>query len=400
MSERDLKDYIVKLNDRNIQRQRESGFTLYTIIGAIIFCFIHLLDNFEIAIRIINDLKHLYITVIVSNAIFLFSFFYLSYNSATRKITLTKIFPFKRPFDFEIGYYIFFIFYLTISIFNFILLPKVQHIWHIIFLLIFGILTLLNVISPFVIKFFESKKINEKKKKGYSIEEFDFTFFNESLSKNISIVLFCWAITLFVFWIFILYNIDFNLETKLISSTSKYVLVYFALLYLIKKALDLKSKEQENYQLEYFEKEIFFQNISNDEIKNKFENDFDGIPFSKWISNKHIEIINFFEIKSQEFISQDILINELNTIEKTKYTFEFSGRLQSIIDNQSKYLKETTDFVQRISVAFNDLKNFSSLNDDEINQLNYVHNYLNQSINGFNILYNNLSSHIILQQNR
>lgn len=45
MAERDLKDYIVKLNDRNIQRQRETGFTLYAILGAIIFCIFYLIDN-------------------------------------------------------------------------------------------------------------------------------------------------------------------------------------------------------------------------------------------------------------------------------------------------------------------------------------------------------------------
>lgn len=400
MSERDLKDYIVKLNDRNIQRQRESGFTLYAIIGAIVFCVFHLLDNIEIATQIKNDIKHLNVSVFVSNAIFVLSFFYLSYDTATRRQTLTKIFPYKRPLDIEISDYPFFISYLTISFLNFVILFQNQNIWHKIFVLTFGILTLLNVLSPFAIKLFRVYKRKKKKKKGYSIEEFDFTFFNKKIIRIISISILCWATLLSAFWIFVATKVDFSLEPQLISNTSKYVIIFFALLYLTKKAMDIKSKEHDNNELEDFEKEIFFQNISNKEIKSKYEKDFDGIPFSKWISDKHIEMMNFFETKHQEFLAQDILIIDINSIDKSKLTFEFSGRLQTIISNQANILRETTDFVQRISGAFKDLKNFSSLNEDEVRHLNYVQNYLNQLINGFNIQYSNLSKQIQTQQER
>ena len=79
MTKRDLKDYIVKLNDRNIQRQRETGFTLYAILGAIIFCFFYLIDNIGVFISIKNDIDFLNIAVVTSNTIFIFSYFYISY---------------------------------------------------------------------------------------------------------------------------------------------------------------------------------------------------------------------------------------------------------------------------------------------------------------------------------
>lgn len=400
MSERDLKDYIVKLNDRNIQRQRESGFTLYAIIGAIVFCVFHLLDNIEIAILIRNDIKHLNIAVFVSNAIFVLSIFYFSYRSATRRHTLTKIFPYKRPLDIEISDYPLFIFCLTISFLNFVTLNQNQNTWHEIFLLTFGILTLSNFLSPFVINLYGFYKRKKKKKKGHSIEEFDFTFFNKTVIRIFSISSIVYATFLSVYWIFVANKIDFTLETKLISSTSKYVIIYFSLLYLTKKAMDIKSKDHNNNQLEDFEKEIFFQNISNEEIKTKYEKDFDGIPFSKWINDKHIEIINFFDAKQQEFLALDLLIIDVNSIDKTNLTFEFSGRLQMIINNQANILTETTDFVQRIASSFKDLKNFSSLDENEVSRLNYVREYLNQLINAFNNQYINLSKQIEKEQNR
>jgi hypothetical protein len=215
-----------------------------------------------------------------------------------------------------------------------------------------------------------------------------------------SLSLLLYATILSAYWIFIAHKVDFGLEPKLISSTSKYVIIYFALLYLTKKAMEIKSKEHDNNQLEDFEKEIFFQNISNEEIKNKYEKDFDGIPFSKWITDKHIEIMNFFDIIQQDFSAQDLLIIDVNSIDKTNLTFEFSGRLQTIINNHANILRKTTDFVQRISGAFKDLKNFSSLDEDEVSRLNYVQNYLNQLINAFNHQYSNLARKIQIQQDR
>jgi len=399
MEQRDLKDYIVKLNDRNIQRQRETGFTLYAILGSIVFCVFYLIDNIEIPTSIFNDNKFLNVAVFVSNAMFIFSFLYISYGTATRRQTLTKIFPYKQPIKIEISDYPFFSSYLTICTLNLMLIGQHQNLPHKIFLIIFSALTALNILSPFVIKLYGNIKQNKKKKKGLSIEEFDFTFFNKKVIRIFSIAILLYATILSIYWGIAALCVDFNMEPKTIASVSKYVIIYFALLYLTKKTMDIKSKEHENNQLEDFEKEIFFENISNEEISKKFEKDFDGIPFSKWITEKQIEIMNFFDQKRQTFLAQDLLIIDVDGIDKVKLPYEFSGRLQDIINSQSSILSKTTDFVQRIATAFNDLKNFSSLNEVEVDQLNYVQNYLNQLIMAFNRQYSNLSQQIEARQN-
>jgi hypothetical protein len=399
MEQRDLKDYIVKLNDRNIQRQRETGFTLYAILGSIVFCVFYLIDNIEIPISIFNDNKFLNVAVFVSNAMFIFSFLYISYGTATRRQTLTKIFPYKQPIKIEISDYPFFLSYLTICTLNLMLIGQHQNLPHKIFLIIFSALTALNILSPFVIKLYGNIKQNKKKKKGLSIEEFDFTFFNKKAIRIFSVAILIYATILSIYWGIVALCVDFNMEPKTIASVSKYVIIYFALLYLTKKTMDIKSKEHENNQLEDFEKEIFFENISNEQISKKFEKDFDGIPFSKWITEKQIEIMNFFDQKRQAFLAQDLLIINVDGIDKVKLPYEFSGRLQDVINSQSSILSETTDFVQRISTAFNDLKNFSSLNEEEVDQLNYVQNYLNQLIMAFNRQYSNLSQQIEARQN-
>lgn len=400
MEQRDLKDYIVKLNDRNIQRQRETGFTLYAILGSIVFCVFYLIDNFEIPSAIYTDYKFLNVAVFSANATFIVSLFYFSYGTATRRQTLTKIFPYKSPLNIEISDYPFFISYLTITILNFWLLGQHQNTWHKVFLWIFILLTFLNVLSPFVIKLFGYLSRRRKKKKGHSVEEFDFTFFNKKRIRIFSVVFLTYATVLSAYWIFVAFEIDFNLEPKEIATISKYIIIYFAFLYLLKKAMDIKSKEHDNNELEDFEKVIFFENISNEEIAKRYENDFDGIPFSKWITEKQIEIMDFFDKKRQTFLAQNNLLINVDTIDKIKLPYEFTGRLQDIINNQATVLKETIDFVQKISGGFNDLKNFSSLNEEEVDRLNYVQNYLNQLINSFNSQYSNLTAQIESRQSK
>lgn len=400
MNQRDLKEYIVKLNDRNIQRQRETGFTLYAIIGSIVFCVFYLIDNIEIAFSICTKTNFLNFAAFMANAVFIFSFFYFSYGSATRRQTLTKIFPYKTPLSLSIGDFPLIISYLSISIINFCLIGQSQNNWHKYFFGIFGFLTLLNCLLPYGIMLYGSYSRSQKKKKGHSIEEFDFTFFNKGLISAISKGFLFYAIVLSLFWLWVVHMVEFAIKPNDIGSISKYVILYFALFYLIMKAMDIKSKEHNNNQLEDFEKEIFFENISNEDIAKKYEKDFDGIPFSKWITEKQLEIANFYDLKRSDFVKQAILLQDVDNVDVKQFPYEVSGRLQDVVKNQINLLNETNDFVQRISVAFNNLKNFSSLNEEELDKLNFVQNFLNQSIMSFNRQYSNLSHQIQISQNR
>jgi len=400
MIQRDLKDYIVKLNDRNIQRRRETGFTLYAILGSIAFCVFYLIDNIHIPTAIYDDHRYLNVAAFTSNALFIFSLFYISYGTATRRQTLTKIFPYKQPLSIEINDCPLFISFSTISVLNVWLLSRHQNVSHKIFLLVFTFLTALNILTPFVMRLYGIYNRHKKKRKGQSLEEFDFTFFNKRTIRLFSTAFLVYATILSVYWLTAASSINFALESKTVAAISKYLLIYFALLYLTKKTMDIKSKEYDNNELEDFEKEIFFENISNEEIVKKYEKDFDGIPFSKWITEKQIEIMNFFEQKQQAFLTQELLICSIDSIDKKQLPYVFSGKLQVIIDNQFNNLNEAADFVQRISGAFNNLKKFSSLNEDEVSRLNYVQKYLNQLIMSFNRQYSNLSIQISIRQNK
>lgn len=400
MAERDLKDYIVKLNDRNIQRQRETGFTLYAILGAIIFCFFYLIDNLPTLICIKNDIEYLSISAFTANALFIFSYFYLSYEILTRKRRVTKIFPNKEPIDITIVDTPLFSAFAVICFLNFYILPDTQTKLHFWFCIFFGILAGLNLLSPFIIVIWRWIKRRIKKKKGFSVEVIDFTFGNERMVKVASTSLLFYGILLLLFAIVTIFSIDFNIKANSIAEVTKYTSIFFGLLFLIKTATDIKAKEKDNNQLEDFEKEIFFDDISNEEIAHRFENEFAHVPFSKWMTNKHSEVMNYFNTKRQEFLACDLLIVDLDSIDKATLNFEYNGRLNKIIAEQLRLLNETNDFAQKIRTTFNNLKTYASLNEQEAQDLNYVQNYLNNNIRGFNNLYHNLSNQITGRQQK
>src|SRR5690606_18778264 len=118
-----------------------------------------------------------------------------------------------------------------------------------------------------------------------------------------------------------------------------------------------------------------------------------------WITEKQIEITNFFAQKREAFLVQNVMLTGIDNIDKSHFPYEFSGRLQDIVDSQTNILTETSDFIQKISKAFTDLKNFSSLNEEEVDKLNFVQNYFNQLIMAFNNQYSNLSRQIEERQN-
>lgn len=398
MSERDLKDYIVKLNDRNIQRQRETGFTLYAILGVIIFCIIFLIDNLTTFVSVINDAAYLNIAIITANSLFILLIFFLYYSTKTSGRRLTKIFPNRELLKLNLEEFPIIIGLCSISALNFIFLSHSQNRLHYYYLLSFGILTGLNTVSPFAINLFKNIHRRKKIKKGFSIEEINFTLFSEQTVRAFSISFLVYAILLSFFFIIVLFNIRFNLESKQAAEVIKYVILFYGFLFLIETMIEINKKQRDNIQLEDFEMEIYFERLSNEDIAKRFEHEFSGIPFSKWIIQKNIEVVKFFDIKNQEFRATDLKMKDLDSIDREKFQYEFTGRLNDVINEQIRFLNETNDFVQKIADNFRNLKNYGSLNDQDVQQLSYAETFLNNNIQGFNNQYKNLSNKIAEKQ--
>ena len=172
---KDLRDYIIKLNDRNIQRQRETGFTLYAILGAIIYCIYFLIDNIEVIFVIKTSDDYYLISVITSNILFALFFLYVSYQTKTRKKQITKIFPYHEPLKIEFVDLPVILIFAIIAYINFSSIQLSPSKLFTCFLSVFGTLSALNLVSPFIAVLFRKIRLYQKKKRGNSIEKIDFT---------------------------------------------------------------------------------------------------------------------------------------------------------------------------------------------------------------------------------
>ena len=379
MGNRDLKDYIVKLNDRNIQRQRESGFTLYAIAAAIIYCIFFMIDNITIA----YDLKepaNLAVCVFTANLFFVISLFHIAYLSTVNHTYVSKIFPYQEPLSFDLGDVSLILTFTLISAINFYAMDCGFEGAQLVFLCIFAIIPLLNAISPIAITIYKAIRRVRRKRKKISSDAIDFTF-NYNIVKKLGMGIAIYAILLLGLFIYTWIRTSFNIYPDDAGSIIKFTTCFFSLLYLLNLAMDIHNKQNYNHHLEEFEKEIFFEDLDNEEIAKRSESMFFGTPIKKWLSNKEQEIIAFFDERRKASLLESVRIvsmaqmnsqNEINSISET------------IQQGQKDSMATAKDYIQRINRNFNDLNDYAHLDDDEDRQLKEILVMLNTKIKDFN----------------
>ncbi|MCB9234048.1 MAG: hypothetical protein H6581_20495 [Bacteroidia bacterium] len=379
-----IQDYIVKLNDRNIQNEKISGFTLYGILGAMVFCLFYVFDNLGILKGMILDTNNFSLGIVVANIMFVISLLFLSYRSAITKGRHTKVYPYQDSLEIDLDDYPFFTCLGILSLSNFWNLNHSQNSFHTTYLLVFGVITGLNVLSPFAILFTRMIKRRNKRKKGFTIENIDFTWFSNKTRKVLSFYLTGYTILLSLLSVFIFFQIQFDLKEQIVAETAKMVFVLFGFCILIIMAMRKMWNQSFNQNLEEFEKEIFFEDLSGEEIINRFENEFHGIPLHKWIIRKKAEIETFFSEKVDGANKFDILIEKVFEINRENMPHEFQGRLNELTLEYDKEIKEVTDFVQKTQSHFKAIRNFSSINDEENKKFYQVSREFQENINVYN----------------
>jgi hypothetical protein len=382
MEKRDLKDYIVKLNDRNIQRQRESGFTLYAIGAAVIYCVFYLIDNIKIAYYF--DLQeNLKVAVFTANLLFIISLLHIAYLSTIDRTLVAKIFPYQEPLSFDMGDLSLIISYALISMLNIYVYSKYFDTTFIIFLLVFAVIPLLNAISPIVITIYKHVRKLIRKKKNQSSEAIDYTV-NYNLAKKMGIGLVIYSSALTILYVFTWKSTYFDTEPQTMSEIIKFTVCCFSLLYLLNIAIEIHSKQNYNHLLEEFEKEIFYENIDNDEIAKRSELLFFGIPIKRWLEGKEREIAAFFDDRRKESLAQSVRIMSIESLSEQN---ELDNLIKTIQDRNTESIRIAKDYVQKINRNFSDLNQFAHLDKDEEKQLNDIILSLNLKIRDYNKRY-------------
>lgn len=332
MDRETLISYISKLNDRNLQQQQASGFTLWAILGLIAYLILGLSDKIPL---IYNSTELKFYLVIFSAGVIdflilicllIFSIIEYStpfgkrkfFSTVDSKSSFMSIFPFC---------FIVFVF----SIINFIAANLVETIkmspW--IFWSFFLILALTGI-NPFIQK---AKRFIKSSKKTYLNISED----TPGMRLTNSITYAYLSIIGLLFLYFTYRDISIPLEAVQITLLLKTSIEIFAFLILVYFLFyDLNSKNKFVW-LKKLEMEIYIDDLSDNEIRERLEKEYIGYNVLKWISRRN-EVLNtvsneYLNLLKEEKPKMDEIMKEIDN----EYTLEKVGRLEIFDKIQKKF---------------------------------------------------------------
>ncbi|WP_426473687.1 hypothetical protein [Chryseobacterium balustinum] len=283
-----MKELITKINDRNIQRKRESGLTGYVLISALAICLYKLFNHVEFLLtdsifEKTNLNKSIELICYTFNV--LVSAGVITYQLFPNLKTLNHIKFIKRV---KADPYILISMFLTFSIgtilISYLLLTKENPQSG--FYLYCIIIVLMNIFGWFAfIQLIRNNNSNTLK----------INFEPQKLKNLILIFTLLISFIIAIISVFFIYNLEIEYKSQIIKII---ILSYFSYT-IIEKILEVNSNDLFYSKLEAYEYEIKLRNITdNDLIKREFQERFSGFLVNDWINNQ----IKLAEFRNQTFV--------------------------------------------------------------------------------------------------
>lgn len=366
MKDKELIEFISKINDRTLHKKQISGFTLWAILGVLSYLILDLCDKVP-QIYVSEELKA--ITLVITTGVLNFSYFFIVLISST-----LAFFPLNTKRKFYTRNNLEFLFLYTIVV---ILIQLV--------IIIFNIkVSNLYFISAYELDIF-TKSIPYKSLffyiaafyLGMTIEDVYTNIFkylrkiklgnkaylkltyNYELKKARFIADFLFSIIMFFLLYAIYTKIDFPLSPTDESLILKISFDITGILVLIPILLHHRLFEIQQNWLENLEMDIYFNNLTADEIIEKIEKEYIGTNLLKWFSNN----IQQFDSRYSEIVSIMKYLNDIKhknvnidvPIPKTKeQKEEIKNNLATDFSYKyNSYLSDVEDFMFDVLEIFN-----------------------------------------------
>ncbi len=351
MDKESLIAYISKLNERNLQRQRASGFTIWAIIGVFVFLILDLIDKI-IEINSSVDLK-LYLVIILSGL----SFVCISITLLMVSLTMYSKSNSIRRFDSTI--------YSKSFLINFVPLSLVFLVLSFTSLKAAGFAATINIspwifwafflgfavngIYPFINKLYQIRKSSKAK-----IPYPEISMFSLRTKRLTSIIYAIFAIVILLCVYLTYQSISLPLKDQQISlliKTSIEILGSFIIFIAI--FWNIGSSNRHDW-LENLEMEIYLNNLTESQIVEKLESEYIGIDIFKWIlkrQEKHnTTATKFFNSLKEETPK----IEELKKIDGS-FKHEIAGRRDEICKRVNNIFNEYISVVRKSSFQLREI---------------------------------------------
>ncbi len=382
MDKEALITYISKLNDRNLQHQQASGFTLWAILGLIAYLILDISDKIP---SIINSTELKFYLVIFSAGVIdfliligLLIFSLMVYSTPFGKRRFFSIVD-SRSSVLLISPICFM--FLVFSIINFKAANFVVTInmspwifWG------FSLILALNGISPFILKanrYIKSKK-NYLEISGLTLEM--------KLVSSITYIIVS-IIGLIVLY-FTYRNISIPLEANQISLLLKSSIEIFVFFILILSFFNALSSNNKFDWLKNLEMEIYLDDLSESDIKERLEREYIGYNVLKWISKRRA-LLNTVSNECLNLLKEEkSKVEEIRKIDD-KFLYEKTGRIEGICNNIMKKGEEYFSLFKETSFQLDEITKQGQIPDkEEIKVIKEAYIEWNKQLEHLEIEYN------------
>ncbi len=365
MDKESLITYISKLNDRNLQRQQASGFTIWAILGVFAYLILELSGKVPSVYNSPELIQYLVIifagliNIFILIVILIFSLTLNSISFGARRILPKSSFSYIFP----IGFICLLFSFINIKAASMVIKVNISPLIFWIFSLFFAI----NGVYPFIQK--AIRLIKSRKAKTYYPEISPLTF---RMRIFISIVYTILSSVGLLFLYLTYRDISLSLEPAQISLLLKIsieMLGFFILIIAFFKVIDSSNRFE---WLENLEREIYLENLSETDIEERLEKEYIGYNIFKWISKRE-QLLN---IKSNEFLNllneEKPKIEEIGRID-AKFQHEIAGRRDEICNMIKKKLDEYLSLVEETSFQLEEITKQGIPEKEEINKIKNVY---------------------------
>lgn len=331
-----MKNYISKLNDRNIQRNRESGFTTYALISALIIDLYNIVEiypkipfkeRFFDVILVIVYALNIYIFFAAIYSFYSFSFGHFSsiriIHKSNRNESLVEEFLQLSIILIPcVGN-------LFVLVYSYIYLDNIQYYFLIMSLIFLFIVVLFLIITT------KDNKLNK------SYEIFEGTGRNGTDKDAPTIIIYLIGTIVISFSSYSVCSVSASISKRYIMV---FCLLVYAVPFILSKIISLSKKDRYSKALENLEYEINMSNLNDNQIKQKLQENYMGFLLLDWINLKLNNFNVFVKEVDNLFNNIEIEKNELKGIDSCKYPIECEGRKEKIKNAESELRAKISNY--------------------------------------------------------
>ena len=370
-NQENFKNFISKLNDRNLQRKRESGMTSYVLYSALLFCIYKLYKNTFYYFQNLENLEihnSIFLVSFVSNSMVALYFIAMSFRPEKNVFSNFTTIKYDKSNISFYGY---------VLMITFFLIPASSTFFSVIYrtenlnIEYYFVLVILNIISIVIVLKSILKKNNIKIVKSSTDED----------NKPIEALLFFISCGVIIFSLIM--SIKVELFEKFIFI--KIILLLYVILFIFDRIIDQNKSDDNTFNLENFEYEIYLKNLTDDQIREKLQENYVGYFIDYWIDFNNKKYNDFSYNIENKIENIKLELQKLDQdVDKKKYPIEFDGRKKQILGNfQDKLKIEVSNFSKLLNEIGKINKDKSTLSDTESQQLSDLETKVTQFISKY-----------------